>query len=392
MMYRGRRFWLVDADPESHTSVLDAVRAGWLMAELRGRLRPGGPPPQGAVLDRAGHTLPLPSERSPTEQAIELRRVLTNLSASLGLAMPPSGTPAPAPFAERLEDAAKTLDDAREKHEDAGSDVAWEAVAELIYTWDAALQDALAGQSVNVSRAYELGRALAEMYWALDPEVPALVLPGASRLAPNCWEFLFGTDRLNIVDERLRSLAPRYHPATASAVAETVHAWAAVVAKGQARSSKDTAAVEQALRQQLTYWHELLVVDVDPETLLKPYAVLRFTKITPKVLRTFAAEIAIGVVGLAGLIGLAIMTIKVQGFPGWKTLAAVVGVLGISVGGVQAALKNATQSLIGRLRADLYSDLVTTAISSLPPMGRGKRRAVRKAIRARTVTAALPGK
>ncbi len=56
MMYRGRRFWLVDADPESHTSVLDAVRAGWLMAELRGRLRPGCPPPQGAVLDRAGHT------------------------------------------------------------------------------------------------------------------------------------------------------------------------------------------------------------------------------------------------------------------------------------------------------------------------------------------------
>jgi len=207
------------------------------------------------------------------------------------------------------------------------------------------------------------------MYWALDPEVPALVLPGASRLAPNCWEFLFGTDRLNIVDERLRSLAPRYHPATASAVAETVHAWATVVAKGQARSSKDTAAVEQALRQQLTYWHELLVVDVDPETLLKPYAVLRFTKITPKVLRTFGAEIAIGVVGLAGLIGLAIMTIKVQGFPGWKTLAAAVGVLGVSIGGAQGALKNATQSLIG-LRADLYSDLGTTATSSLPPDGK----------------------
>ena len=241
----------------------------WLMAELRGRLRPGGPPPQGAVLDRAGHTLPLPSERSPTEQAIELRRVLTNLSVSLGLAMPPSGTPAPVPFAERLGDAAKTLDDAREKHEDAGSDVAWEAVAELIYIWDAAFQDALAGQSVDVSRAYELGRALAEMYWALDPEVPALVSPGGSRL-PNCWEFLFGTDRLNIVDERLRSLAPRYHPATASAVAETVHAWATVAAKGQARSSKDTAAVEQALRQQLTYWHEMLVVDVAPRPSSSP--------------------------------------------------------------------------------------------------------------------------
>ena len=126
--------------------------------------------------------------------------------------------------------------------------------------------------------------------------------------------------------------------------------------------------------------------------MLKPYAVLRFTQITPRVLRTFAAELVLAAVGLGGLVILAILTTQVHAIPGWKTLAAVVGVLGISIGGVQASLKNATQSLIGRLRADLYSDLVTTAISSLPPMGRGKRRAVRKAIRARTVTAALPGK
>jgi hypothetical protein len=134
--------------------------------------------------------------------------------------------------------------------------------------------------------------------------------------------------------------------------------------------TKDTAAVERALRQQLTYWHELLVVDVDPET-TKPYAVLRFTKITPKVLRTFAAELVLAAVGLGGLVILAILTTQVQGLPGWKTFAAVVGVLGISIGGVQTSLKNATQSLIGRLHADLYSDLVTTAISSLRSLGKG---------------------
>jgi hypothetical protein len=381
----------VDADPQGQISVLDTVRAGWLMAELRGRLRPGGPAPQGNGFDRGGHVLPLPSERSPTEQAIELRRVLADLAASLRAAMPPSGTP-PVPFAERLEDAAKALDHARKQQDGPAAETAWQTVAELIYAWDAAFQDALASRSIDHSRAYELGRALAEMYWALDPNAPGPAGSGASDLNPNCWEFLFGADRVTVVDERLRSLAPHYHPATASAVAATVHAWAAIAASGTLRPSKDTATVEQALRQQLTYWHELLVVDVDPETLLKPYAVLRFTKITPKVLRTFAAEIVLAAVGLGGLVILAILTTKVHGIPGWKTLAAVVGVLGISIGGVQASLKNASQSLIGRLRADLYSDLVTTAISSLPPMRKKEKAAVRRAVRARTVTAALPAK
>ena len=362
------------------------------MAELRGRLRPGGPAPQGTGFDRAGHILPLPSERSPTEQAIELRRVLADLAASLGAAMPLSGTPASVPFAERLEEAAKALDHARKQQDEPAAETAWEAVAELIYTWDAAFQDALASRSIDHSRAYELGRALAEMYWALDPNAPGPVGSGTSDLNPNCWEFLFGAGRVTVVDERLRSLAPHYHPVTSSAVAATVHAWAAIAVSGSLRSSKDTAAVEQALRQQLTYWHELLVVTVDPETLLKPYAVLRFTKITPKVLRTFAAEIVLAAVGLGGLVILAILTTQVHGIPGWKTLAAVVGVLGISIGGVQASLKNATQSLIGRLHADLYSDLVTSAISSLPPMRQKEKRAVRMAVRARTVTAALPAK
>ncbi len=80
--------------------------------------------------------------------------------------------------------------------------------------------------------------------------------------------------------------------------------------------------------------------------MLKPYAVLRFTKITPRVLRTFAAELVLAAVGLGGLVIMAILTTQVHSIPGWKTLAAVVGVRGISIGGVQASLKNATQSLI----------------------------------------------
>ena len=368
-------------------AVSDAVRAGWLMAELRGRLRPGGPSPEIPHLDRADHMLPIPSERTPTEQVIETRRALAALATALGVSVRPSSSSA-SPFSDQLEDASKALYVARGASDDAATLKAWNDVAELIYQWDAAFQDAVAGQWIDNARAYELGRALAETYWALDPDVPAA--DSAGKLAPSSWEFLFGAERVGVIDERLRSLAPHYRPATAPAVSATVHAWASLVADGQLRARSDRSAVHAALTAQVAYWRELLVVGVDPETLLKPYAGLRFTRITPKVLRSFAAELIIGTVGLAGLVALALLAVKVQGAAGWKTVAAVAGVLGITIGGVQAALKNATQSLLGRLRADLYCDLVTDAVTSLPPLTRKGQRASREAKRARTVTSPLP--
>jgi hypothetical protein len=368
-------------------AVRDAVRAGWLMAELRGRLRPGGPPTEARDLDRADHMLPLPSERSPTEQVIETRRALAALATTLAVAESPSSSPASS-YSDQLEDACKVLEAARSASDDAATLKAWNDVAEVIYRWDAAFQDAVVGRSIDNARGYELGRALAETYWALDPDVPAI--DGTGKLMPSSWEFLFGAERVGVIDERLRSLAPHYRSATAPAVSATLHAWASLVADGQLRARPDRPAVQASLATQVGYWRELIVVSVDPETLLKPYAVLRFTRITPKVLRSFAAELIIGSVGLAGLVVVAFLAVKVQGAAGWKTVAAVAGVLGVTIGGVQAALKNATQSLLGRLRADLYTDLVTDAVTSLPPLRRRAKRAPRHAMKARSVTAPLP--
>lgn len=368
-------------------AVSDAVRAGWLMAELRGRLRPGGPSPEIPHLDRADHMLPIPSERSPTEQVIETRRALAALAVALGVTVSASSSPATS-YSDQLEDESKALDAARGASDDAAMLKAWNGVAELMYQWDAAFQDAFAGQSLDNARAYELGRALAETYWALDPDVPAGDSTG--KLMPSSWEFLFGPERVGVIDERLRSLAPHYRPATAPAVSATVHAWASLAADGQLRALPGRSAVQASLAKQVAYWRELVVVGVDPETLLKPYAGLRFTKITPKIVRSFAAELIIGSVGLAGLVALALLAVKVQGAAGWKTVAAVAGVLGVTIGGVQAALKNATQSLLGRLRADLYTDLVTDAVTSLPPLTRKAKRSALGATQDRTVTAPLP--
>lgn len=359
------------------------------MAELRGRLRPGGPRPVGTVLDRADHSLPLATERSPTEQMIQTRCVLADLATAFGAAS--SASTPPKTSADDLEDASKVLDGARRGHGTTTPDEAWKRVAEIIYAWDADFQDALAAQSIDHGRAYELGRALAETYWALDPDAPASKDAGAP--PPNTWEFLFGTERIQIIDERARSLAPHFHPVTVPVVSATVHAWAAVVVvRGEIRKPKTASRATDALRQQISYWHELVVAGVDPETLLKPYASLHFTKITPRVLRSFATEATIGAVGLAGLIGLAFLSVEVQGIPGWKTLAGVAGVLGITIGGVQAALKNSAQSMLRRLRADVYTDLVAAETTSLPPLRWRVRRAVRKEVRARRVTAPLPAR
>lgn len=121
-----------DADT-SIAAVRDAVRAGWLMAELRGRLRPGGPSPETPHLDRADHVLPLPSERTPTEQVIETRRALAALATALGVSVPPPSSGASS-FLHQLEDASKALDGARGASDDAAAVKARNDVAELMYS------------------------------------------------------------------------------------------------------------------------------------------------------------------------------------------------------------------------------------------------------------------
>jgi hypothetical protein len=113
-------------------AVRDAVRAGWLMAELRGRLRPGGPSPEVPHLDRADHVLPIPSERSPTEQVIETRRALAALATALAVSVPPS-PPHATSFSDRLEGASKALDAASGASDEPATLKAWNDVAELIY-------------------------------------------------------------------------------------------------------------------------------------------------------------------------------------------------------------------------------------------------------------------
>ena len=173
------------AAPEDTADVLSALRLGWYMAEVRGRSRPGSPvTPAESLPNRAGHMLPLRIERTPGELRIEAQAVIRKLAADLEVdTVTVNGQPRN--LADHVVQQAVALAGAKPQ---AAPDV-WRALALSIYQFDAHIQDALAAQSGTRSAAYQLGRGLAEVYWALDPAAQC------DPPAPDCWTFLLGTQR-----------------------------------------------------------------------------------------------------------------------------------------------------------------------------------------------------
>lgn len=339
--------------------------------------------------------LPLASERTCQEREAELRTVLGDLSTQLGVAAEATADGATRkhgpPFATQLEQPAKMLADLRGTANAAAIKAAWNEAGEVLFRWDAALQDTLSAGGIGLSRGYALGRALADVYWGLVPAVPAVAAPPQPNTS---WEFLLGAERVELIDTSLRTIEPMYYPTTAPAISATVHAWAVLVERGKICDvCGPTDEPMTKLGAQLHWWHELLVTGVDPETLLKPYAGQPSHEISWKALRRFAPEALIGLGGFLSLFGLALATTLLHG-TGWvKVILGALGVIGLSIGAVQAALKNAAQSLFGRMRMDLYADLVITAITELPAevtrtecLGL----AVRSAAESRPVTSSLP--
>ena len=79
------------ASPDDQQVVLDALRFGWKIAEYRGRCRPDAPIiVQGSGSNRSEHALPLPEERTPPEQQIQVEAVVSALASKLGVATKPA--------------------------------------------------------------------------------------------------------------------------------------------------------------------------------------------------------------------------------------------------------------------------------------------------------------
>jgi hypothetical protein len=372
--------------PDDADKVLAAARLGWYVAEVRGRNRPDPPPAvEGHMPDRSGHALPLRSERTAPELRITAHDALTALAQDLTVdADPENGG---ASFGTTLAASSKDLSVKRAKHDPTAS-AAWDSFADLVYRFDAHIHDALTAASDRQACAYQLGRGLAETYWALDASAP-VDPPGATT-----WSFLLGTGRCDELSRLLGRMAPYLNVYTPPAISGSLVVWNNVVRTDGWRNQPS--AVDD-LYAQTRRWYELILLGQDPTTLIKPFALIRNFRATLKAARLFWPQLLGGAVGVGALAWFAWLAAVGGGSSTGKAVLAVLGTVGVSLTTLQAKLKSSAQALVARLRADTYTDLVAIAITIVPARTDAERtsgprvtssthRAVTSALRSRKLT------
>jgi hypothetical protein len=373
---------------ESTASDLDRIREalnlGWSMAELRGRLRYGHVEPPGTVdyqfPREQFHALPIGGEHSLVEQQIACRVAVGELAARFDLEEPLPNRKESA--AETMKALAIALEDALDAAEEngqplvgpdaypAGSAVAkaWEAAAEAIYYWDAQIQDGL-GVSAELLAAYQLGRGLAEAFWALNPDTPAPTTKPTlesteSPPHPGSWEFLLGPRRQLMLGSYLKLLEGALTPLSGPAVRGPLTRWCRLVADGQVRDRKQDAL--EALRGQLQNWRDVLLGSRDPTSFAKGFGLRQALRQALRVAQTLPLETLLGGLGI-GLLALAGYFLGSDtSKTGTAVLASVLGFFGVTGAGLLAWAKARAAVLSVHLREAFYRDIVEAQATVLP--------------------------
>jgi hypothetical protein len=253
----------------------------------------------------------------------------------------------------------------------------WADLAELIWQFDAHVQDRLAALSESQAIGYQLGRGLADTYWALDSEQPQ----GSAS-----WRFLLGERRCAELSRLTGRLAAYMGEYTAPAIAGSLEVWKAVASTPAWLGHAGQADV--ALYSQIRRWYELIILGQDPTTLIGPTAVMRNYRTLSRALTLFWPELLATILGLAALVTLLVL-VNTGGTAAWaKTLSGVVAAVGLSLAGLTGTLKNSAQALLKRLRQDAYTDLVALAVQTAPPAP--DKSALQNAINRRRLTPATP--
>lgn len=364
--------------------VLSAIRLGWYVAEVRGRNRPGAPPGSGASMpDHLDHALPLHVERGDTELRIEVQAVVTQLAQELGVGTEGSK----GSYGTTIDNLAKALHVARNRDPgksatdiQAATNTAWEALADLLWKFDAHIQDGLTANSVIESAAYQLGRGLTEAYWALDPSK----VDGSSG-----WTFLLGNDRCDELSHLIGRLDTYFNEYTASSVAGSIEVWRKVASDPNWRGDNGQASKELYL--QIRRWYELVILGQDPTTLVKPGQVMRNFRTIGRAIKFFWFQMlaVTGAAGALAYLGYQLSANSQSTFG--KVAAGALGAVGLSFAGLTGFLKNSAQAMLKRLRQDAYTELIAIAVQTAPkPPGKLPTNVVRKAISARLVTPQTP--
>jgi hypothetical protein len=253
----------------------------------------------------------------------------------------------------------------------------WTDLAGSIWQFDAHIQDVLAAQSETRAMGYQLGRGLAETYWALDPGA----LTGASG-----WDFLLGPERCGELIRLAGRLGSYMNEYTAPAIASSVQVWQAVAADDDWRGPGGASAA--SLYTQIRRWFELIILGQDPTTLVKPTQLFRSWRGAGRALKFFWPEFLGLVVGLTGLAFLIVYVVN-GGSALEKTLAGLAAGIGAAAAGLAGAFKSAGQALVKRLRQDTYTDLIALAVQTAPKPPLGNRQ-LQKALAKRELTPATP--
>ena len=232
----------------------------------------------------------------------------------------------------------------------------WDALQELIFRFDAHIQDALALGPDTVASGYQLGRALADPYWALDP-----ALDTSNNAA--AWQFLLGDIRCSEIGRLVGRLGAYFHPYTPAAIAGSVQIWKHVAADKEWRSSAD-----DYLYRQMRTWYELVAMRQDPTTLVKPYALTRNYRMIVRALRIFWPEVLGITVAAGALSGFVVLLGENKVNSLLNSALGLIAIAGFTTAGLLAKLKNQAQAMVTRLRQDVYTDLVAVAITTVPAM------------------------
>lgn len=368
------------ASPNDKAVVLQAFRLGWYLAEVRGRNRPDAPECDCRALPVGDqHPLPLRSERASAERRVEAQGVMAELAVELGVDDGGVG----GSFGKRIDQEADTLATARQSPTAAPDALAeqWESFAGMLWDFDSHIQDVLAAKTETQACAYQLGRGLAETYWALDPF--------ETRQAQG-WTFLLGDRRCAELSRLIGRLSAYLGTYTGSAVVGSIEIWrefakTAVFDRNQADAARTA---QDALREQIRRWYELIVLGQDPTTLIRPFGVIGNFRTFKQAFRQFWPQVAVTAIGLGFLAAFLILLGIGAGSGLVKTLGAILAATGLSIGGITGALKNSTQGLLVRLRQDTYTELLIEGVAVQPPTM--SKATMRSAVAKRKLTPTTP--
>ncbi len=355
------------------------VQFGWAVAEARGRWRQELiqlPHPSTLRPTRVDHVLPLNIERSPKElirQAEEdvchLLEKLAALTPALVLdvplvALPYQSDTATGTVVDHLTMLSRRARGAKDAPDDAPHvgdpalvtrAMAWNDLAGFFYAWDTLIQDTLIGSSSEEAAAYQLGRGLAESYWALAPDV-------ADEDARS-WASLLGVTRRDALRRFLIQLTPYVEAGTISAMTASLTTWCDAARAGSVRGRPDA---PHRFGTQVMVWRYLLVDRVSPSNFEDPQSTLAYAGQLGTVLRAFVWELLIGGLSAVAVIIALVVLITVKTTPVAAVLTAILGFFSITGAGILAAMKAVANASIIKMRAALNAKIAADAVTILP--------------------------